>query len=104
MARNIGRFLIATYLTVPGYAAFHDWLGRGEAMKEMREAWAAGDRNAAMAAVPVYVIDDLVVHGTAARMPRADQPRTSTNGLDTPIIATLPTGTDLLETARALAP
>ena len=26
------------------------------------------------------------------------------NGLDTPIIAALPTGTDLLETARALAP
>ena len=74
MARNIGRFLIATYLTVPGYAAFHDWLGRGAAMKEMREAWAAGDRNAAMAAVPVEVIDDLVVHGTAARMPRAHQP------------------------------
>src|ERR1700728_569808 len=42
-ARAIGRRLIAAYLTVPVYAAFHDWLGRGEAMTPMREAWAAGD-------------------------------------------------------------
>ncbi len=103
MARNIGRFLIATYLTVPGYAAFHDWLGRGAAMKEMREAWAAGDRNAAMAAVPLEVLDDLIVHGTAEQC-RDHINRYVDNGLDTPIIATLPTGTDLLETARALAP
>ncbi|MFF1818845.1 LLM class F420-dependent oxidoreductase [Kribbella sp. NPDC058245] len=103
MARNIGRFLIATYLTVPGYAAFHDWLGRGPAMKPMREAWAAGDRNAAMAAVPVEVLDDLIVHGTAEQC-RAHINRYVENGLDTPIIATLPTGTSLIETARALAP
>lgn len=103
MARNMGRFLIATYLTVPGYAAFHDWLGRGDAMKEMRDAWAAGDRNAAMAAVPIDVIDDLVVHGTPADC-RAKINQYVENGLDTPIIATLPTGTSLLETARALAP
>ncbi|MEU4196619.1 LLM class F420-dependent oxidoreductase [Kribbella sp. NPDC026611] len=103
MARNIGRFLIATYLTVPGYAAFHDWLGRGAAMKEMREAWAAGDRNAAMAAIPVALLDDLIVHGSAAEC-RAHIDRYVENGLDTPIIAALPTGTDLIETARSLSP
>src|SRR5262249_10730037 len=102
MARNIGRFLIATYLTVPGYAAFHDWLGRGAAMKEMREAWAAGDRNAAMAAVPVEVLDDLIVHGSADQC-REHISRYVANGLDTPIIATRPTGPALFETARALA-
>ena len=36
--------LISTYLTVPAYAAFHDWLGRGDALRPMHEAWAAGDR------------------------------------------------------------
>lgn len=102
MARNIGRFLIATYLTVPGYAAFHDWLGRGDLMRPMREAWAAGDKNAAMASVPVSMIDDLVVHGTAAEC-RARIDQYVANGLDTPIIATLPTGADPLDTARALA-
>jgi probable F420-dependent oxidoreductase len=103
MARNLGRFLIATYLTVPGYAAFHDWLGRGELMKPMRDAWAAGDKNAAMAAVPTSVIDDLIVHGSAAEC-RAQIDRYVANGLDTPIIAALPTGMDPLDTARALAP
>jgi probable F420-dependent oxidoreductase len=102
MARNIGRFLIATYLTVPGYAAFHDWLGRGEAMKAMRDAWAAGDKNTAMAAVPESVIDELIVHGSPDEC-RAHIDRYVANGLDTPIIATLPTGTDLLTTARSLA-
>ena len=29
-ARYIGRRMIAAYLTVPVYAAFHQWLGRGE--------------------------------------------------------------------------
>jgi alkanesulfonate monooxygenase SsuD/methylene tetrahydromethanopterin reductase-like flavin-dependent oxidoreductase (luciferase family) len=72
-------------------------------MKEMREAWAAGDRNAAMAAVPIEVLDDLIVHGTPDEC-RDHIGRYVANGLDTPIIATLPTGTDLLDTARALAP
>jgi alkanesulfonate monooxygenase SsuD/methylene tetrahydromethanopterin reductase-like flavin-dependent oxidoreductase (luciferase family) len=69
----------------------------------MREAWAAGDRNAAMAAIPEALVDDLIVHGTPAAC-RAHINRYLENGLDTPIIATLPTGTSLLETARSLAP
>ena len=28
--RGMGRFAIAAYLNVPVYAAFHEWLGRGE--------------------------------------------------------------------------
>ena len=43
-ARRLGRRLICAYLTVPAYAAFHDWLGRGAALRGMHEAWAAGDR------------------------------------------------------------
>jgi probable F420-dependent oxidoreductase len=102
-ARAIGRFLIASYLTVPAYAAFHDWLGRGEVMGPMREAWAAGDRQAAMAAVPDEVVDDLVVHGSADQC-RAAVHRYTTNGLDNPILALLPTGADLRDTARLLTP
>ncbi|HZO68148.1 MAG TPA: LLM class F420-dependent oxidoreductase [Kribbellaceae bacterium] len=102
-ARAIGRFLIASYLTVPAYAAFHDWLGRGEVMGPMREAWAAGDRQAAMAAVPDEVVDDLVVHGSADQC-RAAVHRYTTSGLDSPILALLPTGADLRDTARLLTP
>jgi alkanesulfonate monooxygenase SsuD/methylene tetrahydromethanopterin reductase-like flavin-dependent oxidoreductase (luciferase family) len=65
--RATARFMIAAYLTVPVYAAFHEWLGRGPQLKPMWDAWAAGDRQAALAAIPDDVIDDLVVHGSPAQ-------------------------------------
>ena len=41
---SAGKFAIAAYLNVPVYAAFHEWLGRGEALQPMWDAWKAGDR------------------------------------------------------------
>ncbi|PYO28309.1 MAG: LLM class F420-dependent oxidoreductase [Candidatus Rokuibacteriota bacterium] len=37
---------ITGYLNVPVYRAFHEWLGRTEALLPMWEAWSRGDRNA----------------------------------------------------------
>lgn len=65
--RAAARRLIAGYLTVPGYADFHRWLGRQAALTPMWDAWAAGDRKAAVAAVPDEVVDELIVHGTPAQ-------------------------------------
>ena len=73
-ARAIARRLIAGYLTVPAYAAFHRWLGRGEMLKPMWDAWAAGDRKARCAAIPDEVVDALIVHGTPERVPRPGAP------------------------------
>ena len=56
---------INSYLNVPVYKAFHQWLGRGEVLKGMWEAWDAGDRRGAVAAIPANVVDDLVLGGTA---------------------------------------
>jgi probable F420-dependent oxidoreductase len=104
-ARNLGRMLIAAYLTVPAYAAFHEWLGRGEKLAPMQQAWAAGDRKAATAAVPDDVVDDLVVHGSpeACREQVAAYARA---GVRTPVIALLPTpeGPPTLDLLRALGP
>lgn len=102
-ARALGRMLISSYLTVPAYAAFHDWLGRGEALAPMHEAWAAGDRKAANRLVPDSVVDDLVVHGSVEQC-RARVAEYAANGVDTPIIALLPTGVDQFDLVRALAP
>ena len=63
-ARALARRMVAAYLTVPVYAAFHEWLGRGDRLRPMWDAWAAGDRRAAVAAVPDDVVDELVVHGS----------------------------------------
>jgi probable F420-dependent oxidoreductase len=102
-ARALGRMLISTYLTVPAYAAFHDWLGRGEVLRPMHEAWAAGDRKAASKSIPDEVVDALVVHGSVDEC-RARVAEYQTAGVDTPIIALLPTGGDQVEQVRALAP
>jgi alkanesulfonate monooxygenase SsuD/methylene tetrahydromethanopterin reductase-like flavin-dependent oxidoreductase (luciferase family) len=95
--------LISTYLTVPAYAAFHDWLGRGEVLRPMHEAWAAGDRKAASKSIPDEVVDALVVHGSVDQC-RDRVAQYQAAGVDTPIIALLPTGGDQVEQVRALAP
>jgi probable F420-dependent oxidoreductase len=66
-ARAIGRRLLTAYLTVPAYAAFHRWLGREPVLAPMWRAWAAGDRKAALAAIPDAVVDELLVHGSPAQ-------------------------------------
>ncbi len=107
-ARNVGRWLIASYLTVPAYAAFHEWLGRGEDLRVMNEKWAAGDRAGAAAAVPADVIDALVLHGTPEAC-RDQVRRYAEAGVKTPVLAVLPTPqlTDrstLLDVLRRLGP
>jgi probable F420-dependent oxidoreductase len=104
LARQIGRRLLAAYLIVPVYAAFHVWLGRGEVLRPMQDAWAAGDRKGALAAIPDHVVDELVVHGRPEDCrERVEQYRAS--GLDTPVIMVVPTpGVDEAEAVRQLAP
>jgi probable F420-dependent oxidoreductase len=102
--RALARRLLASYLTVPVYAAFHQWLGRGEVLRPMREAWAAGDRQGAVKAIPDEVLDELVVHGDAATC-RARVREYVDSGLDTPVLAPIPIGdTPLDQVVRDLAP
>ncbi len=65
--RQLAKRLITTYLTTPVYAAFHEWLGRGPALRPMLDAWAAGDRRGALAAVTDDLVDELVLIGSAER-------------------------------------
>ncbi|SBT47091.1 probable F420-dependent oxidoreductase, Rv3093c family [Micromonospora narathiwatensis] len=89
-ARALGRRLITGYLTVPAYAAFHRWLGRDRLLGPMWEAWAAGDRRAASAAVPDEVVDALVLHGSPEACV-AQVRRYADHGVDVPVLALLPT-------------
>jgi len=103
-ARAIGRRLIAAYLSVPAYAAFHQWLGRGEALAPMQAAWAAGDRKRAAGLVPDEVVDELVLHGDWDAC-RNQVARYHATGLDTPVIMVVPPpGADEAEAVRRLAP
>ncbi|WP_245673875.1 LLM class F420-dependent oxidoreductase [Actinoplanes rectilineatus] len=89
-ARTVGRRLITSYLTVPAYAAFHRWLGRGEALTPMWQAWAAGDRKGALAAIPDALVDELIVHGSPEQC--RDRVRAYADaGVTVPIMALTPT-------------
>jgi alkanesulfonate monooxygenase SsuD/methylene tetrahydromethanopterin reductase-like flavin-dependent oxidoreductase (luciferase family) len=101
-ARAIGRQLIAAYLTVPVYKAFHQWLGREDQLGPLWTMWAAGDRRAAAASIPDEVIDALIIHGGRDEC-RAHIQRYVDAGITTPVIALLPTG-DIHSQIRSLAP
>ncbi len=101
--RGMGRFAIAAYLNVPVYAAFHEWLGRGEILADMWRLWKEGDRKGALAAIPDQVVDDLIVWGTPERC-REHVQRYVDNGVTTPALAILPFGLDTRQAIRDLAP
>ncbi len=105
VVRAAARFAIAAYLNVPVYAAFHEWLGRGEQLQGMWDAWKAGDRKAALAAIPDEVVDDLVVHGSAAHC-RAVIDDYFANGVTTSSLAILGLDPELKfwEAVRDLSP
>jgi probable F420-dependent oxidoreductase len=99
----VARRMIAEYLNVPVYAAFHDWLGRGELLQPMWDKWKAGDRKGATEAIPDALIDQLVVHGSPEQC-RAHLQRYVDNGITTPAPAILAAPDDARRMLRALAP
>lgn len=102
VARGVARRMIAAYLTVPAYAEFHRWLGRAPVLEGMWKAWAAGDRKAALAAIPDEVVDALVVHGDAEAC-RAHVARYVARGVTLPVLLVVTAERDLHEAVLALA-
>lgn len=101
--RFVGKRAIAAYLNVPVYAQFHEWLGRGDILAPMWDAWKAGDRDAATAAIPDSLVDELIVHGSAADC-RDHLDRYAANGVTTPAPAILAGPDDARQAMRDLAP
>ena len=67
-AEPLARFMFASYVSVPVYAEFFRWLGYGERISEMCEAWDARDRERAIAAAPWELIEDTFIFGTPEQM------------------------------------
>ena len=105
VVRAAGRFAIAAYLNVPVYAEFHRWLGRGEQLQGMWDAWKAGDRKAALAAIPDEVVDDILIHGSPEHC-RAKINEYFENGVTTSSLAILGLDPELRhwEAVKALSP
>ncbi len=103
--RAAAKFAIAAYLNVPVYAEFHRWLGRGDQLQGMWDAWKAGDRKAALAEIPDQVVDDLVVHGSPEQC-RATIQSYFDHGVTTSSLAIMPLDPELnyWQAVRDLSP
>jgi probable F420-dependent oxidoreductase len=102
-ARFIARRMISSYLTVPTYAEFHRWLGRGELLQPMWDAWAAGDRKLANSVIPDSVCDELIIHGSYEKC-RDHVAQYMEAGVQIPTLAVIPFGVELKDAVEGLAP
>jgi probable F420-dependent oxidoreductase len=101
LVHAVGKRAIASYLTVPVYAAFHEWLGRGDQLADLWRLWAEGDRKAAAAAIPDEVVDQLLVWGKPEQC-REHIQRYIDNGVTTPAPALFCGPAELPAVVRAL--
>jgi probable F420-dependent oxidoreductase len=99
----LARFMFSSYITVPVYAAFYRWLGYGEQIAPMVEAWEAGDRKAAAAAAPWEAIEDMFIFGTPEQMKERLNAFVE-GGITLPILTMIVPPDQLGATIDALAP
>ncbi|MCO5315728.1 MAG: LLM class flavin-dependent oxidoreductase [Solirubrobacterales bacterium] len=99
----LARFMFSSYVTVPVYANFFRWLGYGEEIADMVEAWEARDRPAAAAAAPWDLIEDTFLVGS----PEAIRDRLDAyvdGGITLPVITPITGPESIASLIAALAP
>ncbi|HSJ18127.1 MAG TPA: LLM class flavin-dependent oxidoreductase, partial [Solirubrobacterales bacterium] len=99
----LARFMFASYATVPFYEAFFRWLGYGERIDDMVEAWKRGDRDAATAAAPWELIEDVFVFGEPEEM-KERLGRFVDGGITLPVLTPVTTPDRLRDMIESLAP
>jgi probable F420-dependent oxidoreductase len=102
-AEPIARFMFASYVTVPVYANFFRWLGYGERIQEMCDAWAAKDREAAITAAPWDLIEETFIIGSPDEMhDRLNE--FVEGGITLPVLLPITTPDKMGDLIEALAP
>jgi len=99
----LARFMFASYATVPVYEAFFRWLGYGETIDPMVEAWRAKDRQRAAALAPWDLIEDIFIFGTPEEMRQRLQAYVE-GGITLPIVTPVTTPDRFRELIEALGP
>ncbi len=90
-ALPLARWMFAAYATVPVYEQFFCWLGHGEEIDPMVEAWRGGDRAKAVEQVPDDLVRDIFILGDA-RAQRERLERYRDAGITTPVLMPVPLG------------
>jgi len=99
----IARFMFSSYITVPVYTNFYRWLGYGDEIDAMVSAWESGDRQAAAAAAPWELIEEMFIFGTAEEMKERIGAFVA-GGITLPILTPITTPDKLGDLIAALAP
>jgi alkanesulfonate monooxygenase SsuD/methylene tetrahydromethanopterin reductase-like flavin-dependent oxidoreductase (luciferase family) len=99
----LARFMFSSYITVPVYEAFYRWLGYGEKIDEMVEAWNAKDRQKAAEAAPWDLIEEMFIFGSPEQM-RERLGAFVEGGITLPVITPITTPDRLGELIDALGP
>jgi len=100
---QLARFMFSSYITVPVYEAFYRWLGYGERIDEMVEAWAAKDRQRAAEAAPWELIEEMFIFGPPEQMRERLQAFID-GGITLPVLTPITTPDKLGELIEVLAP
>jgi probable F420-dependent oxidoreductase len=99
----LARFMFSSYITVPVYEAFYRWLGYGEKIDEMVQAWNAKDRQKAAEAAPWDLIEEMFIFGSPEQM-KERLGAFVEGGITLPVITPITTPDRLGELIDALAP
>jgi probable F420-dependent oxidoreductase len=99
----LARFMFSSYVTVPVYAAFYRWLGHGEAIAPMVEAWEAKDRQRAAELAPWDLIEEMFILGSPEQM-RDRLEEFVAGGITLPVLTPITTPDKLGELIEALGP
>ena len=99
----IARFMFSSYITVPVYEAFYRWLGHGDAIDPMVEAWKAKDRQKAAAEAPWELIDEMFILGSPDEM-HERLARFTEGGITLPVLTPITQPDKLSDLIEALAP
>lgn len=95
--------MFSSYITVPVYEAFYRWLGYGEQIDPMCEAWQAGDRAKAAEEAPWDLIADAFMFGDAASI-RERLDAFVEGGITCPVVTPITTPDRMGGLIEALAP
>jgi probable F420-dependent oxidoreductase len=99
----LARFMFSSYITVPVYENFYRWLGHGDKIDPMVEAWAAKDRQKAGELAPWELIEDMFIFGTPEEMKERLNAYVE-GGITVPVLTPITTPDKLGELIDALAP
>ncbi len=102
-AMPLARGMFSAYGSVPVYAAFFRWLGWGERLDPMVEAYTAGDRARAMELAPEELIREIFVLGSVPEI-RERLSAFVAGGITTPVLTPICPPAALPEMLEALAP